>query len=169
MTTLPILIELAKRGDATAIATLINAALTTEKIRAKVLVDQDYLLVLLRSLRPLNQHATIAFLRRGLFCLQPASIQRVRVYAWHLGQEFPTWIAEVPIVPAIPQISALEITAETPISATTETLPEIAIVPAASVSEQPKPNPPTQSTLQRFRFGFLFMLAVVAYLMGAIA
>lgn len=174
MMTLPILLELAQQGDATAIAVLMNAALKAEKIRVKVIVDRDCLLVMLRSLRPLNQHATIAFIRRGLLPLQPDPIRTVRAYAWHLGQDFPTWIAEFPIQPAVQTHDTLQTSlhpdqveqvAEFPISPPAIGdrfgFPEVSHpsetpIPTSTTSSQPKS--------QRFRFSFLVVLVVLVYM-----
>jgi hypothetical protein len=146
--TLPLLLELAHQGDATAIAVLMNAALKSEKIRVKVLWDEDCLLVMLRSLHPLNQHATIAFIRRGLLQLQPPMIQKVRAYAWHFGQDFPTWIAEFPVIPPVTALAA----------------------PSAHSPDLPAAQParPTKFKSPRFQFGLLMMLAIVAYLSVAL-
>jgi hypothetical protein len=144
--TLPLLLELAHQGDATAIAVLMNAALKAEKIRVKVLWDEDCLLVMLRSLQPLNQHATIAFIRRGLLTLQSPTVQTVRAYAWHLGQDFPTWIAEFPIAPP-----------DVPVSA-----PILSNQPVTELPALPAPKP-VKTKSPRFQLGFLMVLAIVVY------
>lgn len=95
--TLPTLLQLAKQGDSTAIAVLMSAALRDDKTRVECLIEGDCLVVTLRSLRPLNQHATIAFIRRGLLKLQPQGLRSVRAYAWLLAREFPVWVIEFPI------------------------------------------------------------------------
>lgn len=176
MITLPILLELAQQGDATAIAALMNAALKAEKIRVKVILDQDCLLVMLRSLRPLNQHATIAFIRRGLLQLQPDTIRTVRAYAWHLGQDFPTWIAEFPIDLPVLAPSDLKIS---PHLAQGETPAEFAIVSSVDRSMAPEVPPTSEAPAlakatsrqpkpQRFKLSFLVVLMVLVYVAVAI-
>lgn len=144
--TQPLLLRLAKQGDAIAIATLINGALYAQRIRVKARRERNCLQVMLKSASPLNQHAAIAFLRRGLLRLQPDSIQVVRAYAWQVGQEFPEWITEFslpasPIVPEpLPAIPKLDL----------QTAP-IAVPPKAARSGE------------LFKFGFVVIFSIVIY------
>ena len=177
------LLKLAKQGDAIAIAALMNAVLNSQQIRVKARVQQGCLQVMLKSARPLHQHATVAFIRRGMMQLQPDSIEAVRAYAWQIGREFPDWIAEfsLPIAPSRstvthPPIAPLQIAA-TP-TATIQPDPVTQLTPpirqaSAIASAFPAPvkstssdaiklDAPTRST-ELFKFGFVVLLSVVAY------
>jgi hypothetical protein len=97
-----LLLQLAKQGNPNSIAALINAALWAESIRAKVRLEEDCLHVMLRSPQLINQHAAIAFLRRGLLQLQVESIHSVMAYAWKHNDDFPHWIAHFELAPLLP-------------------------------------------------------------------
>ncbi len=114
MTVLQALMERAKQGDAAAIAVLMNDALISEKIRVKAILQDGCLQLMFRAPRLLNQHATIAFTRRGILRLRPASVVGVRLYAWQVDEDFPDWIAEFLLEPS-PQPSVETVT--TPVSA----------------------------------------------------
>lgn len=94
MTTPPILLKLAQQGDASAITALMNAALHGQAIRVKAQRDDRCLQILLKAANPLNQHACVAFIRRGLLRLRLETIDSVRAYAWQTGREFPSWVSE---------------------------------------------------------------------------
>lgn len=94
MTTQPILLKLAQQGDASAITALMNAALHGQAIRVKAQRDDRCLQILLKAANPLNQHACVAFMRRGLLRLRLETIDSVRAYAWQTGREFPSWVSE---------------------------------------------------------------------------
>lgn len=104
MMTSPILLQLAKQGNAIAIAALMNAALKTEAIQVKVRLDEPtHLQVMVRSPQWLNQHATIAFIRRGMVRLGADCIQEITTYAWKTGEDFPHWIAHFHVAAAAPE------------------------------------------------------------------
>lgn len=103
MTTQPLLLKLAKQGDAIAIATLMNAVLKYQHIRVSAQLEDGCLRVMLKSAQPIHQHAAIAFIRRGLWQLQAESIDSVRAYAWYRGQDFPAWVTEFAIDPEVPK------------------------------------------------------------------
>lgn len=160
-TTLPLLLRLAKQGDTMALSALMNAALRDEKIRVKVILDDGCLYVMLRSLKPLNQHAAIAFVRRGLIQLEADSIHSVRAYAWHLGQDFPTWIAEFPVC-LEPSNSAIA-------AGVVETAPAIApLQPAAKAPQAKRHSLKRHSRSSSSLFGFGILLAVSMWLYFAV-
>jgi hypothetical protein len=109
-----LLLQLAKQGNPNSIAALINAALWAESIRAKVRLEEDCLHVMLRSHQLINQHAAIAFLRRGLLTLQVESIHSVMAYAWKHNDDFPHWIAQFELAPVLPPAPKRETTVLTP-------------------------------------------------------
>lgn len=97
-----LLLQLAKQGNPNSIAALMNAALWAESIRVKARVEEDCLHLMLRSPQLLNQHATIAFIRRGILGLQPEAIRSVMAYAWKQGDDFPHWIAQFALDEPLP-------------------------------------------------------------------
>jgi hypothetical protein len=97
-----LLLQLAKQGNPNSIAALMNAALWAESIRVKARVEEDCLHVMLRSPQLLNQHAAIAFIRRGIVRLQPEAIHSVMAYAWKQGDDFPHWIAQFALDEPLP-------------------------------------------------------------------
>jgi hypothetical protein len=93
-TTQPNLLELAKQGNAQAIATLINRQLQPKGITAKAALKDGCLQVMLESAQAPNQQALVAFVRKGITGLRAASIERVKVYGRLVGEEFPAWSEE---------------------------------------------------------------------------
>jgi hypothetical protein len=89
--TQPTLLELAKQGNAKAIATLMNHLLQPKGITAKAIVKDSCLEVMLESVQEPNQEALVKFIRKGLTSLEVASIQQVRVYGQQTGQEILAW------------------------------------------------------------------------------
>jgi len=93
--TQPNLTELAKQGNAKAIATLMNQKLQPEGISAKASRKNDCLKVVLETDEVPNQQNLVAFVLAEMICLEVKSITKVKVYglqqrtfdfAWH--QEF---------------------------------------------------------------------------------
>lgn len=85
------LLALAKQGDATAIASLINRQLQSKNITAKVTLKNTCLQVLLESSEIPNQQALVAFIHKGIKGLNSPAIEKVKVYAIQTGEEFPVW------------------------------------------------------------------------------
>jgi hypothetical protein len=75
--TQPNLLELAKQGNARAIATLMNRQLQAKRITAKASLKEGCLKVMLESQQVPPQEASVTFVRYGLTNLKPASIQKV--------------------------------------------------------------------------------------------
>ncbi|MBW4581926.1 MAG: type IV pilin-like G/H family protein [Tildeniella nuda ZEHNDER 1965/U140] len=90
--TQPNLLKLAQQGEPNAIATLINLALEPKGVIAKAAIEDDCLYVFLRSARPLNAKALVAFIQRGILRLEIDSIERVQVYGQHSEDEHPLWV-----------------------------------------------------------------------------
>jgi len=93
-TTQPNLLELAKQGNAHAIAALINRQLQPKGITAKAALKDGCLQLMLESAQTLNQQVLVAFVRKGITGLGAASIERVKVYGRQIGEEFPIWNQE---------------------------------------------------------------------------
>ena len=88
------LIELARQGNAKAIATLMNRQLQSRGITAKATLKDGCLQVILESAQVPNQEALVEFIRKGVIGLQTASIQRVKLYGWQIAGEIPAWQQE---------------------------------------------------------------------------
>jgi hypothetical protein len=84
------LIELAKQGNAKAIATLMNRQLQPKGITAKAALKDSCLQVMLESAQAPNQQALVAFVRKGITGLGAESIKSVKIYGRQTGGEFPS-------------------------------------------------------------------------------
>src|SRR3712207_823046 len=91
----PSLLELAKQGNAQAIAALINRQLQPKGVTAKAALKDGCLQVMLESTQVPNQQALVEFIRKGITSLEAASIQQVKVYGRQTGGEFPSWSQEI--------------------------------------------------------------------------
>jgi len=89
------ILELAKQGDVSAIASLINSQLQVKNITAKVILKDACLQVLLESAQVPNQKSLVAFIHKGITDLCVVSIRKIKVYAVQIGEEFPAWSQEI--------------------------------------------------------------------------
>lgn len=87
----PNLLELAKQGNAKAIAALINRQLQPKGITVKAALKDDCLQVTAESAQVPNQQAFVEFIRKGLTNISPKSIKRVEVHGKRINTEFPAW------------------------------------------------------------------------------
>jgi hypothetical protein len=87
----PNLLELAKQGNAQAIATLINRQLQPKGITAKAAAKDTCLQVMLESVQVPNQQAFVEFIYEGITSLGAESIKSVKIYGRQAGEEFPAW------------------------------------------------------------------------------
>lgn len=131
-TTLPNLIELAKKGDATSIAVLMNRQLQPKGITAKATLKNDCLQVVFEAAQVPDQEVLIAFTEKGIKGLKIASVQRLKVYGRQIDEDFPEWQQEI----LLEQLSL------------PSALPETAVV--ERVDEQlPQSTPPSQLELAK--------------------
>lgn len=91
------LLELAKQGNASAIASLINRQLQPKGITAKTALKDNCLQIMLESPQIPNQQALIGFIHKGITKLEVASIQTVKIYGRKTGEEIPSWSNEFEI------------------------------------------------------------------------
>jgi YVTN family beta-propeller protein len=89
------LVELAQAGDAEAIATLMNASLQTIGIRARAILREDNLHVLLESEQTLAPRSCIEFIRQGIARLGVACLSSAVVYSRVVGQTVPNWVQRI--------------------------------------------------------------------------
>jgi uncharacterized protein (DUF697 family) len=92
------LLELAKQGNAQAIATLMNRQLQPKGITAKAALLEGCLQIMLESAQAPNQQALVVFIRKGITNLGAEPIKKVKVYGRQIGEEFPAWIEEFEVV-----------------------------------------------------------------------
>lgn len=105
--TQPNILELAKQGNAKAIAILINRQLQPKGITAKAAFKDSCLQIILESVQVPNQKALVAFVRKGITSLGAESIQKVKVYGRKKGEDFPAWSEEFELaVKPLPSPSA---------------------------------------------------------------
>ncbi len=86
------IVELAKKGDAKAIATLMNKSLRPKGVAAEAVRRGNFLEITLHSQRALNQKAMLEIVQKGMKNLQVAVIERVLVRS-QTG-DTPTWESE---------------------------------------------------------------------------
>jgi len=86
------IVELAKKGDASAIATLMNKSLRPKGVAAQAVRTGNFLEITLHSQRALNQKAMLEIVQKGMKNLQVAAIERVLVRS-QTG-DTPTWESE---------------------------------------------------------------------------
>ena len=87
-------LELAKQGDANAIAILINRSLQPKGIKAEARRLRDRLDIILHSTQTPNQKALESLLQRGMVTLQIGVIRLVHVYARRTGSDILAWESE---------------------------------------------------------------------------
>jgi uncharacterized protein (DUF697 family) len=142
-TTQPHLLELAKQGNAQAIATLMNRQLQTKGITAKAALKEECLQIILESAQVPNQQALVVFIRKGITNLGAEPIKKVKVYGRQIGEEFPAWNEEFSVVAQTVQ-SLVELTKQGDVNAINTLIeeqvnsplptPEVAVAVQASSS-----------------------------------
>jgi hypothetical protein len=90
-TTQPNLLELAKQGNAQAIATLMNRQLQPKGITVKVSLSGDCLMVVAESIEPPEQLFLVDFIRKGMTNLKIEAIKRVVVRGQATGKTASAW------------------------------------------------------------------------------
>jgi hypothetical protein len=91
----PTILELAKQGDARAIAALMNRYLQPKGITATAALDDSCLQVWLESLHIPNSPTLVEFVRNGLMNLGVEAIKTVKVYGVQTGEPSPVWKEEI--------------------------------------------------------------------------
>ena len=96
--TQPNLLELAKQGNANAIASLMNQKFQPKGITAKAVMKNDSLHIMLEAAKPPNQQTLVELIRKSMTNLAAESIEKVKVYGKQTGEEFPAWNEEFEVV-----------------------------------------------------------------------
>lgn len=92
------LLQFARTGNPKAIAALINHQLRPKGMSVKTSLKEGCLQVIIESAEVPEQHALVAFIRKGITGLSTQSINKVKVYGWQKGDEFPAWSSEFELV-----------------------------------------------------------------------
>lgn len=114
----PSVLELAKQGDAKAIAALLNRSLKPKGITAKAGMKNGCLQLFLESLDVPDQSTLMPFVQKGMNNLGSQTIQTVKVYARRVGDELPAWSDEfhLDVLPDFAFESEPEVESETPVA-----------------------------------------------------
>ena len=88
------LLEQARQGEPSAIATLMNAALIPKGVTARVDVEGDCLYVMFESTQSLNPDTLMRFIYRGLEGLETGLVKRVKLYEQKIGENTISWKRE---------------------------------------------------------------------------
>lgn len=100
--TQPNLLELAKQGNANAIAALINRQLQPKGITViKSAVKDGCLQLMLQADYVPEQQPLVAFIHKGMMNLRTESITKVKIYGQQTGDEFPAWSQEIELIAQI--------------------------------------------------------------------
>ena len=94
------LLELAKQGDAKAIAALMNRYLQPKGITARTDLKNGRLQVILESAQVPEQQAMVEFAHKVMSSLRVASIHKVRVCGRQTDLDFTVWVEEINLATA---------------------------------------------------------------------
>lgn len=86
--------ELAKQGNAQAIATFINRTLQPKGITAKAAIKNDCLQIMLEAAQVPNPQVLVPLINKWIGNLGAESIKKVKVFGRKSGEEFPAWNEE---------------------------------------------------------------------------
>lgn len=92
--TQPNILELAKQGDAKAIALLLNRQLQPKGITAAASLKDGCLQVMLEAIEVPSQQVMSAWVSKSIAGLGAASIEKVKVYGRQTGAKVPAWSQE---------------------------------------------------------------------------
>ena len=88
------ILELAKQGDAKAIALLLNRQLQAKGITAAASLKDGCLQVMLEAIKVPSQQVMSAWVSKSIAGLGAASIEKVKVYGRQTGSKVPAWSQE---------------------------------------------------------------------------
>ncbi|HEY9829501.1 MAG TPA: hypothetical protein V6D26_02910, partial [Stenomitos sp.] len=96
--TQPNLLELAKKGDESAIISVMNYFLKDKGITAQAAQKDDCLLVVLKSEQLPDQQSSVAFIHKLMMKIGVESIKSIKIYGKQIGQPAPGWTESVDLV-----------------------------------------------------------------------
>lgn len=88
------ILELAKQGNAKAIAALVTYHLQPQHITAQAARKDSCLQIMLEAAQVPDQQTMIPFVRRVITRLGVEHIQKVKVFGRQIGEDFPAWSQE---------------------------------------------------------------------------
>ncbi len=91
--------ELAKRGDAEAIAILMQRALEGKNIQVQVQSREECLHILFESKRVPDPDVMVNFVSQGMAKMGVESALYLRIFGYETGQPFPQWLEQLYFVP----------------------------------------------------------------------
>ncbi|MEG4841488.1 hypothetical protein [Microcoleus sp. B9-D4] len=107
--TQPNILELAKQGDAKAIALLLNRQLQAKGITAAASLKDGCLQVMLESAEAPSQQVLAPWVSKSIAGLGAASIEKVKVYGRQTGAKVPAWSQEFEVAgPNLPVANVTE-------------------------------------------------------------
>ena len=148
------ILNLAKEGDARAIAFLIGQALESFGVTAKASRENDSLHLLLEAEQLPAEEACLRVAVKGLQRLQPNNIYSLTVYGRRVGQQLPAWTQTVELkkrptpAPVSAEVSAsAAVAASLPASPIPVTLPKLettqnVTTAPTQIPEKSQPKPP---------------------------
>lgn len=89
---------LAKQGDITAIALLLNQQLKSRNIVAKINIKNDCLQALLESIELPDQQQMVSLLKTEILKLEIPSVTRLKLYGKQADEDFPDWHVEISLI-----------------------------------------------------------------------
>ncbi|MEH2421438.1 MAG: hypothetical protein V7K48_11085 [Nostoc sp.] len=93
------LLELAKQGDAQAIASVINYLLQPKGVTTKVILKDDCLQIMLESFQVPEQESSVTFIHKLIIKLEATPIKSVKIYGKSKGQTSVAWIDYLNLTP----------------------------------------------------------------------
>ena len=87
--------DLAKKGDPHAIASLINRSLASKGIHAEAELDAECLRISLQASQIPNQKAVVTIIHRGMIVLQVSQIKRVKILTYRSDNQYLAWQDEI--------------------------------------------------------------------------
>lgn len=87
-------LEIAKQGNAKAIAALVHQSLKRRDITVRAALKDNCLHVVLESVQTPDQQALVPFVRQAVIELKVKAIKAMRIYGRQRGKEFSSWISE---------------------------------------------------------------------------
>ncbi len=151
----PHLLKLAKQGDSTAIAALMNAVLNPHEIQAQVKLEERCLCILLESAQALNQDAIATFVHRGLQRLGAEQVDAVKICSQKTGKSSVSWVREFELQPVVNAVS----------KDSSENLEDSLDLDEAEIEEEQTENDSSISSYFR-AYSVLFVIAVVVGFMS---
>jgi hypothetical protein len=97
--------DLAKQGDPSAIAALINRSLASKGIHAEAELEFECLKISLQAAQIPNQKAVVTIIHRGMIVLQVENIKRVKILTYRSDNHYLAWQYEIELGTSLGDLS----------------------------------------------------------------